>query len=199
GAAFNETIALEDWLLPVAYQNREPRLPFRDFTPEEAARSYAEEAERSPEPVPEYGFFGRDLDVLRIETALLMRRNLVLVQGMGGSGKTTLLKHLAHWWELTGLTERSFYFGWADQAWTRAQIMWALAEKVLPPDAAKAFKTMSEAAQQHAVAAALRGKRRLLILDNLESVTAAPLAIPHSLDEKQRGELRPGGSARWAD
>jgi hypothetical protein len=64
-AAFNETIELEDWLLPVAYQNREPKLAFRDFTSDEAARWYSEEAERSPEPAPEYGFFGRDLDVLR--------------------------------------------------------------------------------------------------------------------------------------
>jgi len=189
-AAFNETIELEDWLLPVAYQNREPRLAFRDFTAGEAARWYSQEAERAPEPVTEYGFFGRDLDALRIETALLMRRNLLLVEGMGGSGKTTLLKHLAHWWELTGLTEQSFYFGWDERAWTRAQIMRALASKVLPADTVKAFDTMNEAAQQQAVAAALRGKRRLLILDNLESVTAAPLAIPHSLDESEREQLR---------
>ncbi len=189
-AAFNETIALEDWLLPVAYQNREPRLAFREFTREETDRWYTEEAGRSPDPVTEYGFFGRDLDVLRIETALLTRRNLLLVQGMGGSGKTTLLRHLAHWWELTGLTERSFYFGWDVRAWTRTQIMRALAPHVLPADAARAFDTMSEAAQQQAVAAALRGRRHLLILDNLESVTAAPLAIPHSLDANRREELR---------
>jgi hypothetical protein len=189
-AAFNETIALEDWLLPVAYQNREPRLAFRAFTPEEAARWFAGEAERSPDAVTEYGFFGRDLDVLRIETALLTKRNILLVQGMGGSGKTTLLRHLAHWWELTGLTERSFYFGWDERAWTRAQILRALAPHVLPADAARAFDTMNEAAQQQAVAAALRGRRHLLILDNLESVTAAPLAIPHSLDANRREELR---------
>jgi tetratricopeptide (TPR) repeat protein len=189
-AAFNETIELEDWLLPVVYQNREPRLVFREFTPQEAARWYAEAAERSPEPVTEYGFFGRDLDVLRIETALLMRRNLLLVQGMGGSGKSTLFRHLAHWWELTGFTERTFYFGWDERAWTRAQIMRELASKVLPADIVRAFDTMAEAAQQQAVAAALRSKRQLLILDNLESVTAAPLAIPHSLNTTQRDELR---------
>lgn len=189
-AAFNETVALEDWLLPVAYQNREPRLAFREFTREEADRWYTEQAGRSADPVTEYGFFGRDLDVLRIETALLTRRNLLLIQGMGGSGKTTILRHLAHWWELTGLTERSFYFGWDERAWTRAQILRALAPHVLPADAVRAFDTMSEAAQQQAVAAALRGKRHLLILDNLESITAAPLAIPHSLDANRREELR---------
>jgi tetratricopeptide (TPR) repeat protein len=189
-AAFNETIELEDWLLPVVYQNREPRLAFREFTSEEVTRWYAAAAERSPEPVTEYGFFGRDLDVLRIETALLMRRNLLLVQGMGGSGKSTLFRHLAHWWELTGFTERTFYFGWDEQAWTRAQIMRKLASKVLAADIVRAFDTMAEAAQQQAVAAALRSKRHLLILDNLESVTAAPLAIPHSLNTTQRDELR---------
>jgi tetratricopeptide (TPR) repeat protein len=189
-AAFNETVELEDWLLPVTYQNREPRLSFREFTPDEATRWYADAASRSPEPVTEYGFFGRDLDVLRIETALLTRRSLLLVQGMGGSGKSTLFKHLAHWWELTGLTERTFYFGWDERAWTRGQIMRELAPKVLPADAARAFDTMGEAAQQQAVAAALRSKRYLLIFDNLESVTALPLAIPHSLNPTQREELR---------
>src|SRR5271163_2021752 len=49
---------------------------------------------------------------------------------------------------------------------------------------------MGEAPQQQAVTAALRAKRYLLILDNLESITAAPLAIPHSLDEDGRQQLR---------
>jgi tetratricopeptide (TPR) repeat protein len=190
-AAFNETIELEDWLLPVVYQNREPALIFRAFTEEDAKNWYAEEAARSPEPEPEYGFFGRDLDVLRIETALLNKRNLLLVQGMGGSGKTTLLKHLAHWWELTGLVEGSFYFGWDERAWTRGQILRALAPNVgLAASVLRAFDAISEAAQQQAVAAALRARRYLIIFDNLESVTGAPLAIPHSLDEAGRQQLR---------
>lgn len=189
-AAFNETIELEDWLLPVLYQNREPQLTFREFSAEEAAAWYRDAAEQTPEPETEYGFFGRDLDVLRIETALLMKRNLLLVQGMGGSGKSTLFKHLAHWWELTGLIQRTFYFGWDKRAWTRAQILRELAPKVLPADAGRVFDTMSEATQQQAVAAALRSNRHLLILDNLESLTAAPLSIPHSLPPEQLEELR---------
>jgi CHAT domain len=172
-AAFNETIELEDWLLPVVYQNRAPVLAFREFTPDEAQRWHAGLAARSPEPEPEYGFFGRDFDVLRIETALLTRRNLLLVQGMGGSGKTTLLRHFAHWWELIGLVEGSFYFGWDECAWTRGQMLPVLAAAVLPADVLRAFDTMGEAAQQQAVTTALRAARYLLILDNLESVTAA--------------------------
>ena len=165
-------------------------LAFREFSADEATRWYGGLAARSPDPEPEYGFFGRDLDVLRIETALLTKRNLLLVQGMGGSGKTTLLRHLAHWWELTGLVEGSFYFGWDERAWTRAQILRVLAPAVLPADVLRAFDVMGETVQQQAVTAALRSKRYLLILDNLESVTAAPLAIPHSLDEAGRQQLR---------
>ena len=132
----------------------EPRaqLAFREFTPEEAARWYAEAADRFPEPETEYGFFGRDLDVLRIEKALLTRRNILLVQGMGGSGKSTLLRHLAHWQELTGLVEKAFYFGWDERAWTRAQILRALAPRVLAPDVARAFDAMAEPAQERAIA-----------------------------------------------
>jgi hypothetical protein len=65
-----------------------------------------------------------------------------------------------------------------------------LGPKVLAADVLRAFDTMGEAAQQGAVTAALRAKRYLLILDNLESVTAAPLAIPHSLDPAGREQLR---------
>jgi tetratricopeptide (TPR) repeat protein len=60
----------------------------------------------------------------------------------------------------------------------------------LPADVVRVFDTMGEAAQQQAVTAALRAKRYLLVLDNLESVTATPLAIPHSLDETGRQQLR---------
>ncbi len=189
-AYFNKTIELEDWLLPIAYRNCEPLFRPRDFTAEETKHWFERQAARSPEPETTYGFFGRDLDVLRIEKALLSKYNVLLVQGMGGSGKSTLLRHLAHWWELTGLVDRSFYFGWDERAWTRAQILRQLAPQVLARDVANSFDSMSEGAQQQAVASALRAKRFLLILDNLESITAAPLAIPHSLDAVQRQDLQ---------
>ena len=58
---------------------------------------------------------------------------------------------------------------------------------------------MSEAAQAEQVAGLLRASRHLLILDNTESITAAPAAIPHALnrDEQQKlkallGKLRGG-------
>ncbi|WP_426960255.1 tetratricopeptide repeat protein [Muricoccus radiodurans] len=188
-AAFNEVIELEDWILPVVYQNREPRFRNREFTPAEARCWFSKQDSRTSEPETEYGFFGRDLDLLRIEKALLVRQNILLVRGMGGSGKSTLLRHLAYWWELTGLTERTFYFGWDERAWTRNQIVRELGRHVLSKDLWVIFDSMTEGAQQQAVAGELRARRQLIILDNLESVTAAPLAIPHSLDAQQRRDL----------
>ena len=49
---------------------------------------------------------------------------------------------------------------------------------------------MPEPAQAEQVAALLRATRHLLILDNAESITAAPAAIPHALDPAERDKLK---------
>ena len=56
---------------------------------------------------------------MEIEKRLLLRRNLLLVRGMGGAGKTMLLHHLGAWWQTTGFVEHVFYFGYDERAWTR--------------------------------------------------------------------------------
>ena len=93
-ASFDQVIDLEDWLLPVVYQNHAQRLQVREFTPEESKAFFEGQAQSYAPPQPSYGFVGRDLDILQLEKRLLMRRNIVLVRGMGGAGKTTLLQHL---------------------------------------------------------------------------------------------------------
>lgn len=122
-AYFNQIIDLEDWLLPVVYENREIKLATREFNTEEQAAYYERLSERYPFPKPAYGFHGRDLDILEIEKRLLKKRNLLLLRGMGGAGKTTLVKHLGAWWQTTGFVDRVFYFGYDERAWTRQQII----------------------------------------------------------------------------
>jgi CHAT domain len=96
-AYFDQKIDLEDWLLPVVYQNQPVKLQPRDFTAEERSSWFERKAEgeRYTPPEPTYGFVGRDIDILQIEKRLLARRNILLIRGMGGAGKTTLLRHLA--------------------------------------------------------------------------------------------------------
>ena len=95
-AYFDQKIDLEDWLLPVVYQNQPVTLQPREFTPEERTAWFERKAEekRYTPPDPQYGFVGRDIDILQIEKRLLTKRNILLVRGMGGAGKTTLLRHL---------------------------------------------------------------------------------------------------------
>ncbi|MEO6888932.1 MAG: tetratricopeptide repeat protein [Ktedonobacteraceae bacterium] len=189
---YNQLIDLEDWLLPVVYQNQPQRLAVRDFeTPEERAAYHERLAARYREPATSYGFVGRDLDILQIEKRLLTRRPILLVRGMGGAGKTTLLHHLASWWQTTGLVEQVFYFGYNERAWTRQQIMTQIAKRLLSEWAyLRDFQPLSPDAQQDMLTQKLRASRHLFILDNMESITGARLAIQHTLSKKEQAALR---------
>lgn len=189
---YNQIIDLEDWVLPVVYQNQLPRLSLRQFTPDESKAYYQRDAERYPAPKTNYRFVGRDLDILQIEQRLLIRRNVLLVQGMGGAGKTTLLHYLGYWWQTTGFIEQVFYFGYDEQAWTRQQILVRIAQKLLPDpiEYTTQFQSLPTLdAQQAMLTRLLRSKRHLLILDNLESTTGAALSIQHTLPVEEQQAL----------
>jgi len=192
-AYYAQLIDLEDWLLPVVYQNRPVQLTLRELTQAENTAYYEHKAEleRTAPPEPAFGFIGRDLDILQIEKRLLTKRNILLVRGMGGAGKTTLLRHLSAWWRTTGLIERVFYFGYDDRPWNRQQIMVEIAQQLLGPVAyVRDFQPLSLDAQQSKLASILRAHRHLLILDNLESITGTNLAILHTLDKTEQEALR---------
>jgi tetratricopeptide (TPR) repeat protein len=106
---------------------------------------------------------------------------MLLVRGMGGAGKTTLLRHLAAWWHTTGFIQRVFYFGYDEKAWTLQQIMTNIAQQLYGPKYYTNFQPLSLAAQQAMLSHDLRAENHLLILDNLESITGAHLAIQHTL------------------
>jgi tetratricopeptide (TPR) repeat protein len=191
-AAFNQQIDLEDWLLPVVYQHQPQQLSTRELTQEERAIFYSRQAVSYPDVQTTYGFFGRDLDILQIEKRLLTKRNIVLVQGMGGAGKTTLLRHLGFWWQTTGLVAQVYYFGYDERAWTRQQILVAIAGQLLDPVAyVRDFQPLPTLdAQQALLTHKLRAERHLLILDNLESIAGSHLAIQHTLPPEEQETLR---------
>jgi tetratricopeptide (TPR) repeat protein len=118
---------------------------------------------------------------------------------MGGAGKTTLLHHLGQWWQTTGLVEEVFYFGYDEKAYTRHQIVDQIARRLLnqtvpqgmavSPEYAQ-FQALMPALQQRTLARRLRAERHLVILDNLESITGASLAIPNTLPEAEQASLR---------
>lgn len=187
-AYFNQQIDLEDWLLPVVYQQRAVTLPLRAFT---VAKETAA-TRRYVAPVTHYGFVGRDLDVLEIEQRLLSQGNELLIQGLGGVGKTTLLHHLGVWWQTTRLVEQVFYFGYDERAWHSQQILDGIARQLYgetTEEYLQRFQALSMAAQQAKLVQKLRTEQHLLILDNLESITGTRLAILHTLSPAEQSAL----------
>jgi len=109
------TFPLDDWLVPVLYQ-QEPL----DF-------SFAKVATQAKEPAPSklpaevlnnrdpYGFVGRDGPLLELERAMRRPPPAILIQGLGGVGKTTLARGFLQWLDATnGLGEGSFWFGFQE-------------------------------------------------------------------------------------
>ncbi len=109
---------------------------------------------------------------------------------MGGAGKTTLLKHLAAWWHTTGFVRRIFYFGYDEKAHTLQQIMTDIAQQLFGPRYYLDFEPLSLKVKQAMLAQHLRSENHLLILDNLESITGAHLAIQHTLPPEEQKALR---------
>ena len=106
---------------------------------------------------------------------------------MAGAGKSTLLEHLGWWWQATGLVGEVFRFSYEDRAWTANQIVQAIAERLMDRAAQGRMLALSDDAQLEQIAAVLRATRHLLVLDNAESITAAPASIPHALPTSRAG------------
>ena len=191
-AYFDQQLDLEDWVLPVAFRQRALQLRLAPMDEAEQGRFYQRQADIGEEPSPEYGFVGRDLDIQAIERRLLTSpgANQVLVQGLAGAGKTTLLRHLAWWWQRTGLVDKVFAFSYEDRAWTASQIIRDIRARLLTPVQQARADSMPEAAQLEQVTQLLRADRHLLILDNAESITATPAAIPHALSPADQDQIK---------
>lgn len=190
-AAYNRQILLEDWLLPVLYQNGKQSLNLRKPTPEEEI-AFIRKRQVPPELRQEltYGFFGRDLDILKIEKNILLRSNILLLQGMGGAGKTTLLRYLAAWWLRTGFIQNVFYFGYDVKAYSLNEIIYTIARKIYSNIEYGTFTGLPADVQEAKVVKELRINRYALILDNTESITGEKLAIPNTLPAEERVALK---------
>ncbi len=100
---------LDDWLVPVLYQQDPPDLSF-------ASRAGVETKQESLPPGIEdkenpYGFIGRDGPVLELERAMQKKTPGILIHGMGGVGKTTLARGFVRWLSDTqGIGKGCFWF-----------------------------------------------------------------------------------------
>jgi hypothetical protein len=154
---------LEDWLLPVLYQ-QEP-LDF-DFATEARLET---RPSRLPKEVresrAEYGFVGRDGPLLEMERALHRKAPCILVQGLGGVGKTTLARGFLRWLDETGGLDGALWFDFreirtAEYVFNRTGEMFY----------GENFGAASD--KLDLLARALKQYRVLLVWDNFESAAA---------------------------
>jgi len=94
-------LKLQDWMIPVLYQKEYGYTPIE--TVEERDISDAERVILSAQkvcPEGQFGFVGRDYDLLQIERALYESDHpWIVINGMGGCGKTALAYGFARWFE----------------------------------------------------------------------------------------------------
>jgi hypothetical protein len=157
---FSQRVDLEDWLLPVVYRNLAVDLRLRRMYPDEEDAYFTRQAERYQyeNPFqPEYGFVGRDLEILKLEKGLIRDGNILMLYGMGGTGKTTLLKYLWDWWVQTGFVEGVSYFGYDERGWKLEQILFYIAQAIFSEPDLRSFQAKLCASPDRQTSAVVAG------------------------------------------
>jgi tetratricopeptide (TPR) repeat protein len=159
---------LQDWLVPVVYQQD----PF-DFSFAAQARVETRES-NLPEEVQyqnnPHGFVGRDGPVLKLERAMRQRPAGILIQGLGGIGKTTLARGFVQWLAATdGLDKGCFWFGFGDIR-NAEYVFNRIGEALL----GSRFPAATVDERIEALTRALREYAFLIVWDNFEVVQGIP-------------------------
>jgi tetratricopeptide (TPR) repeat protein len=180
------TFPLEDWLVPVLYQQEAPDLQFVKTAKPKEERPPRLPAEARDAGNP-YGFVGRDGALLALERALRRPAAGVLVSGMGGVGKTTLVRGFLHWLEQTGgIDDGVVWVGFANVR-SAEYVFNALGVPLF----GEQFRTLSVADKLNALERACRERPLRIVWDNFESAKGVPgTALAGNLPDEDCNLLR---------
>jgi tetratricopeptide (TPR) repeat protein len=173
GKVFDVELHLEDWFVPVLFQEEQDPQLIREL-PAEEVRSLTERRGdlalgELPEEPP-YRFQGRSRELLQAER-LLARERYVVIQGEGGEGKTTLAAELARWLVLTRRFARAAFVR-LDLDGEARKVLFSIGAQLVANYHARAAQDDKIAWQM--VARALAEQETVVVLDNLESVLEPP-------------------------
>ncbi len=187
-------LRLQDWFVPVLYQEaqdlrlvtRLPAAQVKALQAKQRRRSFGKllaEKERM-----QHEFVGRSRDLLKLERMLCgtqedWRERYVVIRGRGGEGKTTIAVELAHWLTRTNRFDRAALVS-LEQYTDARGVLDALGHQLLPEGenwSVAQFSTLKEAFQP--VERALRDRRTIVVIDNVESLFVVPLSGGMSSNE----------------
>ena len=107
---------------------------------------------------PELGLYGREDDILSLETKLV-NSNVLLLKGSAGTGKTYLMQHLCPWWKTTGFVKDYVIIDCARVGYLNTfKLQAAIAHAFLPTFVNESIDALS----------LLNQNRYLIVLDNLD-------------------------------
>ena len=163
---------LQDWFVPVLYQDVDDPQLFTVKVGEAAARMARKRRELKlgnlPEP-PEHAFVGRSRMLLHVER-LLEQERYGVIRGSGGMGKTVLATELTRWLVRSGRFERAAFVSVEPQNVQDVKgVLDAIGRQLLPQYTVAQYGDDLDAALQP-VERALRDFPTVILIDNMESV-----------------------------
>jgi len=196
-ARFGLDVEVNDWIVPVAYAAKDCDIRFKWQEVKESKQrvskfprfrsSPSTSTKTAPPPEP----IGCDTLILRLETIFLTKSRPIQLFGKAASGKTYLAQFLRHWWLRTGLIDASVYVDFQGRGQLSPveyckQLLAAFddARPSQPPHLLQKLKSLNIKDAKHYLDVratlsqleniiskdlpGLGGKRKLVILDNLE-------------------------------
>nr|WP_242024762.1 CHAT domain-containing protein [Leptolyngbya sp. FACHB-60] len=165
-------LELQDWFVPVLYQDEADPQLFTVTVGEAAARLARERRQvqlgQLP-PEPEHHFVGRSRQLLHLER-LLQQEQYAVIRGSGGLGKTALTTELARWLVQSGRFQRAAFVSVEPQNVQDVKGVLQVIGGQLVPNYLVAQYGDDLAAALQSIERALRDFPTVIVLDNMESV-----------------------------
>ncbi|WP_204152654.1 tetratricopeptide repeat protein [Leptolyngbya sp. CCY15150] len=165
-------LRLQDWFVPVLYQEKDDPQLFTVTVGEAADRLGRQRRQvqlgQLPAP-PEHQFVGRSRQLLHLER-LLQQEPYAVVRGSGGLGKTALTTELARWLVRSHRFDRAAFVSVESQNVQDVRGVLDVIGRQLVPNYTVAQYGDNQAKALQPVERALRDYPTVIVIDNMESV-----------------------------